>query len=415
MEKTRDVQAQLRSLSIATDKRPPAAHTSRGSRSKLIVLAIVIVGTGVAAYMFRDKIAPAARNLAARTGSLPTVELVTVSLTAPPAAGPVLTATGKIVSDHTVSVATKVSGQIVSLHFEQGDRVAEQQLLATIEDVLYRARRDEAAAMVARSNANLEYQEVNFERVSGLIEQNNAQQIEFASAKRALDEAIAQVDANKASLAFAQKTLSDCRVVAPIGGVILRRNVEVGDFVAAEGGIGANANARFAVIVDMSKLRVEVDISELDITRVQKGMPCTIIPDAYKNRTYQGYIMWLDPGANYSKATVQAKVRIKGADSFLRVDGSAQVAFLLKASQEESANQPQGIWIPTTAVRTDDTGSSYVFIASNGRLQKTIVTIAQERGTSILITSGLQPTQQVAKKSYETLRNGMRFELPSPQ
>lgn len=413
MDKTRDVQAQLHSLSIARDKRPVATHASRG---KLLVGAIVIVGLAAAAYIARDRLIPAARQLASRAGAQPSVELVTVSLTMPPPAGPVLTATGKIVSDHTVSVATKVSGQIVSLHFEQGDTVTHGQLLATIEDVLYRARRDEAAANLARSEANLEYQKINFERVSGLMEHDNAQKIEFANARRALDEATAQLQANQASLAFAQKTLSDCKVVAPIGGVILQRNVEVGDFVAAEGGIGANANARFAVIADMCKLRVEVDISELDITRVQKDMPCEIIPDAYKNRKYQGHVMWLDPGANYSKATVQAKVRITDPDDYLRVDGSAQVAFLSVNSENGAAAvHPEGIWIPTTAVKKDEAGESFVFVNDNGRLRKTKVVLAESRGVRWRVTSGLSAGQQLAKRNDETLRDGMRFEIPTPE
>src|SRR5690606_8225607 len=129
--------------------------------------------------------------------------------------------------------------------------------------------------------------------------------IEFADARRALNEARAQVEQSQAALDWAEKVLRDCDVLAPIAGVVLERNVEVGDFVAAEGGLGANANAQFGTIADMTKLRVEVDISELDIARLRKGMRCRITPDAYKDRRYPGYIMWIDPGANYSKATVQ--------------------------------------------------------------------------------------------------------------
>ncbi len=417
MEKDQNVQAQLQSLAIARDKRPVATDAPRGYSGKLVVVAFIIIGVAGVAYVSRDKLLPAARNLVAATGNLPEVDLFTVSVTAPPKAGPVLTATGKIVSDHTVSVATKVSGQVVSLHFEQGDTVTKGQLLATIEDIRYRARRDESSANLARARANLAFQEVNFERVAGLMKHDNAQKIEFANARRALDEAAAQVKANEASLAFAQQALTDCEVIAPIGGVILQRNVEVGDFVAAEGGIGANANARFAVIADMSKLRVEVDISELDITRVQKDMPCTITPDAYKDRKYQGYVMWLDPGANYSKATVQAKVRINDADEFLRVDGSAQVAFLASETEGQSksqlADQQQGIWIPLTAVKKDEAGNRYVFAAEDGRLQKTPVTTSSDptdqRPDRVRITSGLNPGQRVAKKNTETLRDGMRF------
>ncbi len=238
-----------------------------------------------------------------------------------------LTATGKIVSDHQVEVSTKVSGQIVALYFEQGDRVEQGQLLAKIEDVNYRARRDEAIAILERSKANSDYHKINYERVANLYRDAKVSAIELAEAKRATEESAATVDAAAAALEYAQKALDDCLVLAPISGIVLERSVEVGDFVAAEAGHGANANAQFAVIADMGKLRVEIDVSELDIARLRKDMPCTITPDAYKDRSYKGHVMWIDPGANYSKATVQVKVRIDDPDDYLRVQGSAQVVF----------------------------------------------------------------------------------------
>jgi len=307
-------------------------------------------------------------------------------------------------------VATKVSGQIVSLHFEQGDRVEQGRTLARIEDVLYRARRDEAAARLERSTANLQFQKINFERVAGLVESESAPDIEYADAKRALAEAEALVSADRAALEFTQKTLSDCQVVAPIAGVILTRNVEVGDFVAAEGGRGANANAQFAIIADMTQLRVEVDISELDIIRIHQGMRCTILPDAYKDRRYQGYVMWLDPGANYSKATVQVKVRIENPDDYLRVEGSAQVAFLAGTAASGSTGvQAPAIWIPSTACLSDPKGgASSVFLLEDGRLRKTPVTLGQRVGDRVEVTGGLRAGQTIAADGLDRLADGQR-------
>ncbi len=406
MNAPHDVQAQLRSLSIGKDQRPRAGTPTRGFRG--IILALVIVGLAVGGvYVLRPDLGA---KLGAAVGGAPeaaAVRVIQVTVGREPAAQAALTATGKIVSDHRVAVSTKVSGQIVALYFEQGDRVEKGRLLARIEDVLYRARRDEAAARLEQSAAHLTFQKVNFERVAALVKSENAPSIEYADAKRAFEEAEAAVAADRATLDFTQKTLSDCEVVAPIAGVVLTRNVEVGDFVAAEGGRGANANAQFAIVADMTQLRVEVDISELDILRIRKDMPCTIIPDAYKDRQYRGFVMWLDPGANYSKATVQVKVRIENPDDYLRVEGSAQVAFLSEAPQTEPPSTATAIWIPSSACRMDASGpGGTVFVAENGRLRKTTIQLGRHRGDQWEVTGGLSAGQSIAADGLDKLTDG---------
>ncbi len=240
----------------------------------------------------------------------------------------VLIATGKIVSDHLVNVSTKVSGQIVRVDFEQGDKVEAGQVIALVEDVIYAAFLAQAKANVARAEANLASAEWEFNRVRRLFEATTAPDHEFQRAKFAYDANRAQLEADRALLQQAQQRYDDCTVRAPISGVILERNVEVGDFVAAEGGRGANANARLCVIADMSKLRVEVDINEQDLHRLSTDMPCRIIPESDRTRSYQGKVLWIDPQADYAKATVQLKVRIFDPDAALRVEGSAKVEFL---------------------------------------------------------------------------------------
>jgi len=372
-----------------------------------MIFVAVFWGAAGAAYILRPDLG--AKLGAAVSGSpeAPPVRLMQVSVSREPQAQPVLTATGKIVSDHRVAVATKVSGQIIALYFEQGDRVDQGQLLARVEDVLYRARRDEAAARLERSTANMAFQKINFERVVGLVKSESAPDIEHADAKRAFNEAQATLAADRAALDFAQKMLNDCEVVAPIAGVVLTRNVEVGDFVAAEGGRGANANAQFAIIADMTKLRVEVDISEMDIIRIRRGMPCTIIPDAYKDRQYRGYVMWLDPGANYSKATVQAKVRIENPDDYLRVEGSAQVAFLSEPLREEASYAVAAIWIPASACLVDESGKTgVVYLAENGRLRRTTIQIGRRHADQYEVAGGLTAGQSIAVDGLDKLTDG---------
>jgi RND family efflux transporter MFP subunit len=411
-----DVRSQLRTLSIPTESRPGADTAARrGFRAvRTVIVLVLLLAAGAGAWLGREKLTRTFSDLAAAAASPKPIRVHTVALSQPPDAGAMLTATGKIVSDHRVQVATKVSGQIVGLFFEQGDRVERGQLLARIEDVNYRAPRDEAAARLAQSRAALEFQKINFERVSHLMTRNVAEPIEFADAQRSLREAEARVDQDRAALEYAQKALDDTEVAAPIAGVVLTRNVEVGDFVSAEGGRGANANAQFAVIADMTRLRVEVDISELDIVRIHKDMPCVITPDAYKDRKYDGFVLWIDPGANYSKATVQAKVRINQPDDYLRVEGSAQVAFYNRRPDESPRETSAAIWIPASAVRQgeDAARTATVLVATDGRWRERIVAPGRHTGSFVEILEGLVPGDRIAAEGLDRIQPGQAVVLP---
>ncbi len=406
MKPASPLQEQLRSLSISGEQRPLAASAGRPKTAgRWLVRLLVAVAVVVAAYLGYDRFfggGAAGRQAASEVRLIP----VASRLASEPA--PVLTATGKIVSDHRVQVSTKVSGQIVALYFEQGDRVELGQVLARIEDVFYKARRDEAAALLERSRAEVKFQKVNFARVERLMEQRQASEIEYAETRRDLEAAVAQVAASEAVLAAAEKALADCEVTVPIGGVVLERNVEVGDFVAAEGGRGAMANAQFAVVADMSKLRVEVDVSELDIARLSTGMPCTIIPDADKDRRYHGRLLWIDPGANYAKATVQVKVRIVDPDDVLRVEGAAQVLFLPPQEVLATSQDTPRIWIPLVACRAEAAGNTgQVLVNSGGRLQATLVTLGRRQGGEVEVTNGLVEGQEIAA-DFTKARDGQR-------
>jgi HlyD family secretion protein len=402
-----DIRHQLQRLQIAKDQRPAARRATGARPGRWIALLIALGLVAGGAYASRGWIAQAVH----RADSRAEIKLMTVVARREQGPPPVLTATGKIVSDHLVQVATKVSGQIVSLAFEQGDVVQQGQVLARIEDVNYRARRDQAQAMLEKAQATLTYQRVNYDRVRSLHDESQASDIEYHDAKRWYEDAVAQVAADQAALAYAQKALDDCEVLAPIAGVILERDVEIGDFVAAEAGRGAMANALFATIADMTKLRVEVDVSELDITRIHKDMPGTVTPDAYKDRKYRGFVLWLDPAANYSKATVQVKVRIENPDEYLRVSGSAQVAFLPEAPKSDDAEAPASIWIPKSACRIDPDGKSgKIFVATEGKLTETPVTIGLQSANLIEITSGSHEGQTIAADGLDKLSNGQSIQ-----
>lgn len=358
--------AGLSRLQIERRQRPTASRRGWWMLAA-IVAAVGVLSAGGAWWYYRTT----GTNIAAALAE----KVTDVNLVVVPAAGRatdapvVMVANGRIVSDTTVNVATKVSGQILELNVEQGDVVAQDQVLARVEDTIYRAQRDEAAARVAESEqdvaraeaeqtraeaailqaeADAALRERDLNRLQPLFDSGQASEFEYRNAKNlqesaaaavrvaqaaarsaaaAVKMAAAQVDAAKSILRVSQKRLDDCAIRAPIAGVVLERNAQVGDFLAAEGGLGANANAQLVSIADMSRLRVEVDVSERDIHRIFAGQQARITPDSDRN-TYAGEVMWVDPAGDYARAIVQVKVRIHNPGPLLCVDGSAKVEFL---------------------------------------------------------------------------------------
>lgn len=251
----------------------------------------------------------------------------------------------------------------------QLERVHAEQAQAALEVQRLKALIDAVDAERAGESAHADYARWNLERMERLAQKDAVQDGELRLARaaslarqaalqaldaqriarqHAVDAAIAQQNALEASVQTAQadvlraaaaldgalatekltaKRLADTQVNAPIDGVILTRHVEMGDFVAAEGGVGGFANSRIVRIADLTRLRVEVDVAERDIRHIRPGMPCIIIPAAAPDRHLPGEVMWIDPSADYSKAQVQVKVRILESDPALRVEGSARVRF----------------------------------------------------------------------------------------
>ncbi len=148
-------------------------------------------------------------------------------------------------------------------------------------------------------------------------------------------EAVADVDVNKARLRKAEWRLDNCTIRAPIDGTILTKKAELGNLVNPLA-FGATSGA-ICEMADLSDLEVELDITERDVSKVQKGMPCKIRAEAYPDRPYDGVVDRLMPIANRAKGAVPVRVKVrvpKGEEGvYLKPEMGAVVSFLQPAKQ----------------------------------------------------------------------------------
>ena len=440
--------ASLSKLRIEHNQRPTAGGRVLWLLSGIVIVVLALAG-GAGWWYYRTT----GVNIAAALTQRPiSVNVVVVPARADHSEPIALVATGKIVSDRLVNVATKVSGQITELNVEQGDRVEQDQVLARVEDVIYRAQRDEAAARVAQTEhdiarahaerlraeaaitqarADFEYRQRDYQRLRELYNGGQASELEYLNAKNLYEAATAGVSiaeaaaesaaaavqmtasqrtATQSILAVTQKRLDDCAIRAPIAGVILERNSQVGDFLAAEGGRGANANAQLVSIADMTLLRVEVDVSERDVRRIFAGQPARITPDADAD-SYEGRVMWVDPVGDYARATVQVKVRIINPGAKLRVQGSAKVEFFSAASNAP-ATAATTLWLPKAAVQlTPGSDDALVFTVTDDRAIAHPIKIGTRTDKQVEVRSGVAPNMQLICENLENIVDGSRVRV----
>ena len=197
-----------------------------------------------------------------------------------------VSANGQINPIKTVAVGSQISGQITNLTVDFNSTVKEGQLLAEIDAGTYVTRLKSATADLANAQASLDLAEVNFRRSEELLRNNLIAKSDYDQTKAQLQQARAQLQTREASVATAEVDLSRCTIFAPISGMIINRNVDVGQTVAAS----LNTPTLFTIANDLRKMQIDALVSEADVGNVAEGQNVEFNVDAFPGRAFQGQI-----------------------------------------------------------------------------------------------------------------------------
>jgi hypothetical protein len=161
-----------------------------------------------------------------------------------------------------------------------------------------------------------------------------------------------------ARIASLELDLEDTVLRAPSNGVVLEKFKEVGEIAVPGGFAGSGELIRLA---NMDELRVEVDINESDLSKIEIGQAVEVIPDAYTDRRYRASVVKLYPQINRQKGTLKVEAKILEPDAKLRPDMSVRITFLREA---QSAPGGEGVVLaPREAVRSE-AGASFVWVVT---------------------------------------------------
>jgi len=341
-------------------------------------------------------------------------------------------ATGKVTPITKVEIKSKASGIVKKLYVDTGDRVKQGQVLAELDKVEIEAQVNSARAQLLSSQASLKSAEADEKRAEvdaqgvdiptlqrayqrakqmshdGVISQSALDDSErsYIMAVNKRDVARAQLTVNKAKIAQAQaevekdeaslkqfeEQLSYTTITAPIDGVVLSRDVEVGDAVSSILVLGSGATL-VMTLGDTSEVYVKGKVDESDIGKVYLGQPARIRVETFKDKTFTGHVTKISPmGVEKDNVTTfEVRVSINNPGGELKAEMTANAEILL----DEHHNV---LMIPESALLYDKDKNASVdipFPSGKDGMKKVPVTIGISNGVKTEIAAGLKQGDQV--------------------
>jgi HlyD family secretion protein len=404
------------------------------SRTLLVVAGLVVMGAGVAYYRLDATARPT---------------LVTAEVSRGPIVQTV-EATGTVQPVDTVEVGAQVTGTIKTLGATFNSEVHHGQILATLDPASLQAAVDQAEANLTRlaaerrqAQVSVDDAQVKLDRANRLAKDQLIPQTDLETAQVArkaaaasLESAQAQVVQGRASLAQAQVNLQHTVIQSPVDGIVLARNVEIGQTVTS----GLQTPTLFVIARDLGTMQVSAAVDESDIGHVAAGQPVAFTTDAYGTETFAGQVTEVrlqpvvtqnvvtyttiitvpNPGARL-KPGMTATVRIETAraDDVLRVPAAAlrftpdsELFAALGQALPQGQRPPSGTARTGAAARTGSRGGSaastrppagtpgskaVLWQVANGTLRPVRVTLGLSDGSRVGVAGdGLEPGLAIA-------------------
>ncbi len=258
----------------------------------------------------------------------------------------IVSATGTLSPIVTVKVGTQVSGQISEIFVDFNDHVKNGQLIARIDPILQEQAVRDAEASVSRTEAEVEYLEKEFERNKLLFERQVVTESEFNKIEYNLAVARAGRQSAEVSLARANRNLSYTEIFAPIDGVVIERNVDVGQTVAAN----FSAPQFFLIANDLSRMEILVSVNESDIGRISEGMEVRFMVQAHPEDVFAGTVHQVRLQSTELENVVNyiVVVGVENPDGKLLPGMTAMVDFMIQTAQDV-------LMVPNAALRFQPT------------------------------------------------------------
>ena len=388
--------------------RPPESRLSF-AWVKWVVLLVLIGGASAAAYGYFTRERPIQ------------IEVAAVTERAAGTQAAVLNASGYVTARRRATVSSKVTGKIVEVNVEEGMAVKEGQVLARLDDAMYRAALALAEAQAEASRRGLNENEVrlaeaklNYNRFSALLKEGIVTQADVDTAKAGVDSIAArigmlnqQTKVAERQIDMAQTDLDNTIIRAPFSGVAISKDAQPGEMVSPVSAGGGFTRTGICTMVDMRSLEIEVDVNESYIGRVKPGQDVTAMLDAYPDWQIPAEVITAVPTADRQKATVLVRVRFKQLDPRILPDMGIKVTFLAERGTTPVATMRPTTLVPKAAIVTES-GQAYAFVVAGETVERRAIKTGGADGDKLEVLAGLTSRDRVVVSPPATLAAGKK-------
>jgi len=238
-----------------------------------------------------------------------------------------VTATGTLNPVVNVQVGSQVSGNIAKLFVDFNSQVKAGQVVAQIDPALFQAAVTQAEGDLASAQAALELAKVNATRTQELFARKTSSQADLDQATANLHQAEANVKIKQGALDKAKADLDHCTIPSPIDGVVISRNVDVGQTVAAS----LQAPIIFQIANDLTKMQIDANVAEADVGVLEVGQDVDFTVDAFPMRTFHGKVVQVRnaPITVQNVVTYDTVIGVSNPDLRLKPGMTANVSIIV--------------------------------------------------------------------------------------
>jgi RND family efflux transporter MFP subunit len=409
------------------DSSLPAAR--RHGKARLAVLLIVTAAVVLASGCSRAAKSPEATAEAQAKASPTPTPPVDVATAAAVTRGlqRSVEVVGSLVADEEVVVSAQAPGELAQLNVDFGSYVARGQVIAQIDqrDAKLKVEQAEATlkqtmarlgmndgekfdpdrnADVRVAKAQLDWEKMNLDRQARLVENgdvsralydqaittHNLARARYQAAVDAVNQQLAVVEQQRASLNLAKKAITDTVVRSPINGAVKEKHASRGSYLPVNGHI--------VTLVKINPLRLRADIPEYAAASVRTGQTMTLTVEAFAGRTFTGRVVRIGPSLNELTRALTVEAEVANANNLLRPGMFAKSRLI--TSQDTPA-----VMVPLRAVQII-AGLNKVFVIENGRASERIVKTGASDGDLIEVVEGVRPGENVATSNLDKLQEG---------
>ena len=378
-----------RETSIYSSDTLVVTDRSRQRRRYIIVAAVLAALLVVVAAVMLGRGASKTDAPAAGAGQIPTV---TVIVPGTSQVGRVITASGPLAAkrDQPVGIAGS-GGKVVRVLVDAGSWVRAGQVLAVVDRSVQSQQAAQLAAQVDAARANAALAQSNYERALSLQGRGFVSKAEIDSKKATRDAANAQVRVAQAQLGATRAEIGRLNVTAPAAGLIMARNVEVGQIV------GAGSPALFR-LAEGGQMEMQAQLSQQDLAFIHTGMPASVTPIG-SERAYPGSVWQVAPMIDAQSRLGAVRIAVP-YDPAIKPGGFAEAKITAG-----STTAPQ---LPQSAVLSDDKGNYVYIIDGKNEVERRDIKIGAVNESGVTIAGGLSGNEAVVLSAGPFLNPGQK-------